>query len=129
MQSTDFRFSPSWPVYISALKLADWLESYAYPLELSVWTSVAAVSIEKEAGDSGKRWSVQVERAGRRKLTFKVDRVVPALGVGGDLPRNPDTPGQVSIERFAYNPDRMGSRVRSCARLNTSMPQVVRERR
>ena len=100
MRSTDFRFPASWPVYTPALKLADWLESYAHSLELNVWTSATVVSIEKETGDSGKRWSVQVERADGRKRIFKVDHVVLALGIGGDLPRNPDIPGQVSIERI-----------------------------
>jgi cation diffusion facilitator CzcD-associated flavoprotein CzcO len=102
--SADFRFPPSWPVYTPALKLADWLESYANSLELNVWTSATVVSIEKEIGDSGKRWSIQVERADGRKRVFKVDHVVLALGIGGGLPRNPDIPGQVSKERIDRKP-------------------------
>lgn len=104
----DFRFPPSWPVYTPALKLADWLESYANSLELNVWTSATVTSVERETGDSGKRWSVQVERGDGRKQTFKLDHVVFALGIGSGLPRIPDIPGQVSIEhidgdRLAYN--------------------------
>ncbi|KAG8220803.1 FAD/NAD(P)-binding domain-containing protein [Butyriboletus roseoflavus] len=96
MRSTDFRFPPSWPVYSPALKLADWLESYAHTLELNVWTSATVTSIEKEtlAGDSGKRWSVQVEREDGRKRVFKVDHVVLALGIGSGRARYPDIPGQ-----------------------------------
>jgi cation diffusion facilitator CzcD-associated flavoprotein CzcO len=80
------------------LKLADWLESYAHSLELNVWTSATVASIEKETGDSGKRWSVRVEREDGRNRVFKVDHVVLALGIGGGLPRIPDIPGQVSIQ-------------------------------
>ncbi|KAG6374832.1 FAD/NAD(P)-binding domain-containing protein [Boletus reticuloceps] len=87
-------FPPSWPVYTPAMKLADWLESYAHSMELNVWTSATVVSIEKETGDSGKHWSVHVEREDGRKRVFKVDHVVLALGIGGGLPRNPNIPGQ-----------------------------------
>ena len=93
-------FPPSWPVYTPALKLADWLESYAHSLELNVWTSANVVSIERETKDSGKRWSVLVERDGGRKRTLKVDHVVLALGPGGGLPKYPDIPGQVSHRRY-----------------------------
>ncbi|KAI9573920.1 hypothetical protein HD554DRAFT_2035056 [Boletus coccyginus] len=55
-------FPPSWPVYTPALKLVDWLESYAHSLELNVWTSATVASIQRETGDSGKRWVVQVRK-------------------------------------------------------------------
>jgi len=100
MRSPGFRFPPSWPVFTPALKLADWLESYAHSLELNVWTSATVTSIERETGDSGKRWTVQVERQDGRKRVFKVDHVVLALGFSGGIPRIPDIPGQVSIERI-----------------------------
>ena len=100
----DFRFPPSWPVYTPALKLADWLESYANSLELNVWTSATVTSIRREVGNGGKRWSVLVEREGGQKRTFKVDHVVLALGIGGGIPRIPDIPGQVSLERVHGEP-------------------------
>ncbi|KAG9312805.1 FAD/NAD(P)-binding domain-containing protein [Chiua virens] len=87
-------FPPSWPVYTPALKLADWLESYAHSMELNVWTMATVVSVEKETGDSGKRWSVLVEREDGRKRTFKVDHVVFALGIGSGRARYPNIPGQ-----------------------------------
>lgn len=90
------RFPPSWPVFTPALKLADWLESYAHSLELNVWTSATVTSITKETGDNAKRWSVHVERGDGRKRTFKVNHVVLALGFGSGVPRIPDIPGQVS---------------------------------
>lgn len=111
MRSTDFRFPPSWPVYSPALKLADWLESYAHSLELNVWTSATVTSIEKETGDSGKRWSVQVEREDGRNRVFKVDHVVLALGMGSGLPRNPDILGQVNIECLGREPTCLQPRI------------------
>lgn len=93
-----FSFPPSWPVYTPSLKLADWLESYVRSLELNVWTSATVASIEKETGERGKRWSVQVERADGRKRMFNVDHVVLALGMGSGRPRIPDIPGQVRVE-------------------------------
>ncbi|KAI9573933.1 FAD/NAD(P)-binding domain-containing protein [Boletus coccyginus] len=87
-------FPPSWPVFTPALKLADWLEFYSDSLELNVWTSATVTSIQRETGDSGRHWVVQVEREDGRKRVFKVDHVVLALGLGGGIPRNPDIPGQ-----------------------------------
>ncbi|KAI9573940.1 FAD/NAD(P)-binding domain-containing protein [Boletus coccyginus] len=111
-------FPPSWPVYTPALKLADWLESYARSLELNVWTSATVASIQRETGDSGKRWVVQVEREDGRKRTFKTDHVVLALGIGGGRPRNPDIPGQdefggqiLHSTQHKYASDHLGKKV------------------
>jgi hypothetical protein len=40
-------FPPTWPVFTPAVKLGDWLESYAHALELNVWTSSEVTSIEQ----------------------------------------------------------------------------------
>ncbi|KIJ68134.1 hypothetical protein HYDPIDRAFT_107789 [Hydnomerulius pinastri MD-312] len=85
-------FPPSWPVYTPALKLADWLESYAHSLELNVWTSATVASIEQ--GNKGKRWSVKVVRADGKERTFEVNHVVLALGIGSGIGKVPDIPGQ-----------------------------------
>ncbi|KAH7888534.1 FAD/NAD(P)-binding domain-containing protein [Phlebopus sp. FC_14] len=85
-------FPPSWPVYTPALKLADWLESYAHSLELNVWTSATVASVEP--GTQGKRWSVRVIRGDEKERTFEVNHVVFALGIGSGVGRVPDIPGQ-----------------------------------
>ncbi|KAG1751337.1 uncharacterized protein EDB91DRAFT_1243608 [Suillus paluster] len=85
-------FPPSWPVYTPALKLADWLESYAHSMELDVWTSATVMSVIP--GTKGKKWSVLVQRADGRERTFEVNHVVFALGFGSGTAKIPGIPGQ-----------------------------------
>ncbi|KAL4064294.1 hypothetical protein V8B97DRAFT_1920121 [Scleroderma yunnanense] len=85
-------FPPSWPVYTPALKLADWLESYAQSLELNVWTSASVVSIEP--GTKSKKWSVRVVRGNGRERIFEVNHVVFAMGFGNGKPKVPNILGQ-----------------------------------
>ncbi|KAF8452265.1 hypothetical protein L210DRAFT_3499293 [Boletus edulis BED1] len=68
-------FTPTWPVFTSARKVADWLEVYANYLELNVWTS--PVITETEGNDDLKTWTVKDTR------TFKVKHLVFATGFGG----------------------------------------------
>ncbi|KAJ6595193.1 hypothetical protein DFH09DRAFT_906286 [Mycena vulgaris] len=82
-------FPPTWPVYTPALKLANWLESYAEALELDVWTSSTAISARK---DRNGTWEVLVERAGTHRL-FKVKHLVFATGMGEGQSSIPDFPG------------------------------------
>ncbi|KAG1871290.1 hypothetical protein DFJ58DRAFT_763180 [Suillus subalutaceus] len=83
-------FPVSWPVYTPALKLADWLESYAHSMELDVWTSATVMSVIP--GTKGKKWTVTVQRADRKERAFEVNHVVFALGSG--MGQIPDIPGQ-----------------------------------
>ncbi|EPQ61348.1 flavin-containing monooxygenase, partial [Gloeophyllum trabeum ATCC 11539] len=85
-------FPPSWPVYTPAMKLADWLESYAHHLELNVWTSSEVVRAEQD--DSTKKWTVTINRLDSGdKRVFIVDHLICALGIGGGKPRMPIYPG------------------------------------
>ena len=86
-------FPPSWPVYTPALKMANWLESYAQSLELNVWTSVTVVSIEPSP--KSKRWSVRVVRGDDKERVFEVNHVVFATGFCNGKPSMPNIPGQV----------------------------------
>ncbi|KAI6029336.1 FAD/NAD(P)-binding domain-containing protein [Pisolithus microcarpus] len=83
-------FPPNWPIYTPALKLADWLESYARVFELKVWTSTRVVSIEP--GTKGRKWSVKVIRGDGRERVFEVNHVVFALGISSDTIRVPNIP-------------------------------------
>ena len=76
-----------------ALKLANWLESYAQALDLNVWTSSTAVSIAP--GTKEKRWSVRVIRGDGRERTFEVNHVVFATGFSSGKPMIPNIPGRV----------------------------------
>ncbi|KAG2743426.1 hypothetical protein P692DRAFT_201886592 [Suillus brevipes Sb2] len=73
----------SWPVFTPALKLADWLESYAHSMELDVWTSTTVMSVAP--GKKGKKWTVTVQRANKKDRIFEVNHVVFALGFGSSM--------------------------------------------
>ncbi|KAI6158823.1 hypothetical protein EDD17DRAFT_1763329 [Pisolithus thermaeus] len=83
-------FPPNWPIYTPALKLADWLESYAHVFELKVWTSTRVVTVEP--GTKGRKWSVKVVRGDGRERVFKVNHVVFALGISSDTVRMLNVP-------------------------------------
>ncbi|EGO00127.1 hypothetical protein SERLA73DRAFT_107112 [Serpula lacrymans var. lacrymans S7.3] len=85
-------FPPTWPVYTPALKLADWLESYAQSLELNVWTS-SLVTAVVPLSSSKYKWRVNVKRADGSERVFQVNHVVFCLGIGGSIPRIPTYPG------------------------------------
>ncbi|KAG1753130.1 hypothetical protein EDD22DRAFT_913834 [Suillus occidentalis] len=82
----------SWPVFMPALKLTDWLKSYAHSMELDVWTSATVMSVVP--GTKGKKWTVTVQRADKKERIFEVNHVVFALGFGSGMGRIPDIPGQ-----------------------------------
>ena len=96
-------FPSSWPVYTPALKMANWLESYAQSLELNVWTSATVLSVEPST--KGKRWSVRVVRGDGRERVFEVNHVVFAIGLGSGKPSMPNIPGQVcDMQRCLIQP-------------------------
>ncbi|KAH7888343.1 FAD/NAD(P)-binding domain-containing protein [Phlebopus sp. FC_14] len=85
-------FPCTWPTYMPAPKLADWLEAYAHLLDLNVWTSS---TITKTAWDDDKKtWTIHVDKGPNsdiRVLTAK--HLVFATGYGGH-PFSPDIPGK-----------------------------------
>ncbi|TFK48084.1 FAD/NAD(P)-binding domain-containing protein [Heliocybe sulcata] len=85
-------FPSTWPVYPSASKFADWLESYAHNLELDVWTSAEVIKTEQD--EISKKWTVVVKRLDSgQERTFTVDHLICALGWTGGLPKMPVYPG------------------------------------
>lgn len=89
-------FPPTWPVWTPALKLADWLESYAHTLELDVWTSSTVTSVSKDS--SGEIWNVTVKRADGTERVFHPKHVVFATGVTGGDPKMPAFVGAEDFE-------------------------------
>ncbi|KAI5992051.1 FAD/NAD(P)-binding domain-containing protein, partial [Pisolithus marmoratus] len=83
-----FPFPPSWPVFTPGLKFADWLDSYARSLDLNVWTSARAHTVEPNA--TGKKWTVKVVHEDGREHQLEVDHVVFAIGLFGGSPKVPD---------------------------------------
>ncbi|KAI6115931.1 FAD/NAD(P)-binding domain-containing protein [Pisolithus sp. B1] len=109
-------FPPNWPIYPPALKLADWLESYALVFELKVWTSTRVVSVEP--GTKGRKWSVKVVRGDGRERVFEVNHVVFALGISSDTVRMPNIPcrdefkGQVlHSSKYKVATDHLGKKI------------------
>ncbi|KAH7914109.1 hypothetical protein BJ138DRAFT_1144421 [Hygrophoropsis aurantiaca] len=83
-------FPATWPVYIPAVKLGDWFESYAHSLELNVWTSATVTSV---VPGSTKRWRAVIKRYDGSERVFEADHVIFALGLGGSVPNMPKFPG------------------------------------
>jgi len=74
-------FPPTWPVYTPAVKLANWLESYASSLELNVWTSSTIVSAAPDA--PGTKWTITIKRPDGERVFKQVKHVIFATGLGG----------------------------------------------
>jgi cation diffusion facilitator CzcD-associated flavoprotein CzcO len=83
-------FPSTWPVYTPALKLANWLESYAESLELNVWTSSTVVTASQS--EATKKWDVVVKRGDGSERTFTVNHFIIATGFAGK-PYMPTVPG------------------------------------
>ncbi|PPQ97225.1 hypothetical protein CVT26_000750 [Gymnopilus dilepis] len=88
-------FPPSWPVYTPALKLANWLESYAESMELNVWTSSNLTEIKQDPATN--KWHVSIKRGDGSERKFVVNHVVFCTGLGSGIPNTPSYPG---MERF-----------------------------
>ncbi|KZP29876.1 FAD/NAD(P)-binding domain-containing protein [Athelia psychrophila] len=87
-------FPPTWPVFTPALKLADWLESYANSLELNVWTSSTVLSAHRSELDAEIGWAIDIRRSDGTIRTFKhVTQLIMATGVGGGTSNFPKYPG------------------------------------
>ncbi|KAJ6598831.1 hypothetical protein DFH09DRAFT_1243368 [Mycena vulgaris] len=83
-------FPPTWPVYTPALKLANWLESYAEALEVPVWTSSEVTAASRDA--SGM-WRVTVSNGQGKDRLFTVKHLVFATGFGSWRGNFPVYPG------------------------------------
>jgi hypothetical protein len=86
-------FPSMWPVFAPAVKLANWLESYAESLELNVWTSSTVLSARQDT--SSKIWTVRVRFEDGNEHQIVVNQVVFAVGSGGGIPNMPEYPGMV----------------------------------
>ncbi|KAG5650202.1 hypothetical protein H0H81_000327 [Sphagnurus paluster] len=75
---------------IPSSQLANFLESYAETLELSVWTSSEIQSAEWH--QDTKEWSVTIRRRDSEIRSFSVKHLVFTPGFGGGLPNMPQIP-------------------------------------
>ena len=88
-------FPETWPTFIPAQKLADWLEFYAVAMELNVWTSTTVTHAERD--EATNKWVVNVQKADGSERVFRVDHLVFALGLGAGTINIPDIPGRASF--------------------------------
>ncbi|KAF9222598.1 FAD/NAD(P)-binding domain-containing protein [Gyrodon lividus] len=84
-------FPCTWPTYMPALKLADWLEAYAHFLELNVWTS--STITKTTWNEESKTWSIEVNKGTSEKRILTAQHLVFATGYGGH-PVSPDIPSR-----------------------------------
>ncbi|KAF8510816.1 hypothetical protein BU17DRAFT_55151 [Hysterangium stoloniferum] len=89
-------FPLTWPVFTPAVKLADWLESYAHTMELNVWTSTEAQKVERD--DDKDEWIVTLIKSDGSKRVMRPKYVVFAFGVAGNQPNMPQIPGMDKFE-------------------------------
>jgi putative flavoprotein involved in K+ transport len=93
-------FPDNWPVFASKEMIADWLEAYAWILQLNVWTEswVQSADFDEDAG----AWTVRLSRNGEdRELHPR--HVVFATGVFGGKPDIPPVPGVDIFEGLAVH--------------------------
>lgn len=86
-------FPNNWPVFTPKDMIADWIEAYAWILQLRTWTRTEVLKADYDA--SQKRWTVRLRREGE-ELTLRPKHLVFATGNSGDA-WMPDVPG---AERF-----------------------------
>jgi putative flavoprotein involved in K+ transport len=83
-------FPDNWPVFASKEMIADWLEAYAWIMQLNVWTDTWVERADFEDGVG--RWTVRVTRGGQAR-ELHPRHVVFAIGAFGGNPEIPQVPG------------------------------------
>jgi putative flavoprotein involved in K+ transport len=83
-------FPPTWPKYIPKDMLANWFETYAWSLQINVWTGTEFTGATYDA--AAGRWKAVVRKADGSERILSPRHVIFANGVSG-LPRIPSLPG------------------------------------
>ena len=88
-------FPPSWPKYIPKDMLADWFESYAWAMEINVWTGTEFVHGAYDAASG--TWTAVLRQADGTERVMRPRHIIFANGVSG-IPYIPELPG---LDEFA----------------------------
>lgn len=83
----------TFPEFISAGKLANWLEHYVESLELNVWVKSKVVPERTFFDEKFQKWHVTIDRDGKERQ-FDVDNMVIATGLCGKPKMPKPFPGQ-----------------------------------
>jgi hypothetical protein len=83
-------FPPSWPKYLPKDMLANWLEAYAWAMEVNVWTGTTFVAggFDDRTGE----WHARVRGADGSERVLRPRHLIFATGIVG-LPKIPKLPG------------------------------------
>lgn len=84
------RFPPNWPKLLPKDMLAGWLETYAWAMELNVWTGTELISGSYDDDDG--QWRVVVRRPDQSERVLRPRHVIFANGVNG-IPKYLNLPG------------------------------------
>ncbi|KAJ7092874.1 FAD/NAD(P)-binding domain-containing protein [Mycena belliarum] len=96
-----WRNRETYPEFLPRDKIADFLEAYAVGQEIHVWRSSAMLP-GPTYDSSTDRWSVEIDRAGKR-VTLTPKHIVFATGIG--KPKVPTWPGIDSFRGPVYHSD------------------------
>ena len=88
-------FPPTWPKYIPKDMLANWLEHYAWALEINVWTSTEFLGGDYD--EATGHWQARIRKANGTERVLRPRHIIFANGVSG-IPKVPQLPG---LENFA----------------------------
>jgi len=83
-------FPPSWPKYLPKDMLGNWMETYAWAMEINVWTGTTFV--EGRYDEVAGQWNARVRRADGSERVLHPRHVVFANGVVG-APKKAKAPG------------------------------------
>lgn len=87
-------YPPTWPVYLPKDMLANWLETYAWAMELNYWTNSELVSAVYDS--DAKRWIAILQRDGEVR-ELRPRHLVIATGLSGGA-KNVGLPGLGEFE-------------------------------
>lgn len=87
-------YPPSWPKYLPKDMLANWFETYAWAMELNVWTGTELVG--GTFNDATETWNAVVRRSDGSERILRPRHLIFANGING-IPKYVDLPG---IENF-----------------------------
>jgi putative flavoprotein involved in K+ transport len=87
-------YPDNWPVFAPKEMIADWLEAYAWIMQLNIWTGSHVDSAEYD--ETAGQWTVRVTREGQAR-ELHPRHIVFATGAFGGQPSIPPIPG---VEEF-----------------------------
>ncbi|BEI85735.1 hypothetical protein CcaverHIS002_0600220 [Cutaneotrichosporon cavernicola] len=91
-------YPPTWPVWMQAGKLANWLEAYAEAQEVNIWLRSTVDPTKTKFNPSTQQWELTILRDVNGQVVprnVKASHVIMATGLGGGKAKMPPAfPGQ-----------------------------------